>query len=479
MLIGLLVPGYLWPQNLSQDSAERFIQTILDGKAVDGFVDANALETSRRLGIHYENTEKYLISYEIDPGIRQRINRGELDYTLELTPLADDFVRLDFLTLAPDYQQSYFFKHGKMVPPVTFYCRAWPTLSSRFFRFHISNPDAFNAWCMMNLDDFVLATANMLQLAEPQVKLLQTQKIDYYLCKDPQEIKELTGFDTRGMYNLAYDYIITTFNAHYHELVHLLVNYKLGTLPLYTHPFFQEGLAVALGGRGGKEPRVILELGRYLYQSGFMDYKELLNKTSFYQTDPSMSYPASGLYHCYLIAELGIERYLAMYRALSGTAQQVDDMNMSPDELPEQAHWQTFLDGFAKSPVIRFEQPGENSNLIFQDHSSIIRADSDRYYFQIRDTLLVPSKSTFEGYQSIKFDEIMPGQYNQEKYLIIAGPEEISVYNLYSNNLVASYALAFSIPPVPVPQEDGYFLFSIDKGCFDEPLEDLLGHDLN
>jgi hypothetical protein len=142
---------------------------------------------------------------------------------------------------------------------------------------------------------------------------LKKEKIIYILCKDEDEIEKLTGYKARGMFNLAYDYVISTFNCHYHELLHLLMNYKLKNIPPYTHSFLQEGFAVSFGGRGGKEPEVILNLGCFIAESKFLEYKELLSLDKFRNFDVSMSYPLSGLYNNFIISNFGIDNYLKLY----------------------------------------------------------------------------------------------------------------------------------------------------------------------
>ncbi len=44
------------------------------------------------------------------------------------------------------------------------------------------------------------------------------------------------------MYVVSHDIVVSTYSAHFHELAHLLMNFKLKQPHLYTHPFFLEGL---------------------------------------------------------------------------------------------------------------------------------------------------------------------------------------------------------------------------------------------
>lgn len=138
--------------------------------------------------------------------------------------------------------------------PSNYYSQGWKTTESRFFKFYISTPELFNAYTAERLDNFVLKMSSVLEYSEEDLALLEKEKIFYYFCKDDFEIEKLSGFKTLGIYNLASDLIITTYNCHYHEICHLLMNYKIKNVPLFTHPLLQEGFAVAYGGRGGREP---------------------------------------------------------------------------------------------------------------------------------------------------------------------------------------------------------------------------------
>ena len=84
------------------------------------------------------------------------------------------------------------------------------------------------------------------------------------------------------------------------------------------------------------------------------------------------------------------------------------------------------------------------------------------------------SKPLIQRYKSKKCKEIVPDyRYNGEKYLITADANEISVFNLYTNNLIAKFVSSFSIPVKNVPQKEGLWEFSILKTVFDENISSL------
>ena len=463
-------------QALARDQAESFIQTLIANDDLRGFVDQSELEISGRLGIEYEGVDnKFLISYDIEDSIKTSIRRNELDYTIDVVDLEDDYSRIVFSIPELSYQREFYFKGQRYISPISYYTRDWKRLESKHFRFLISDTTLFNLYCVDNLENYFLKIAGVLNFDDRKLREVEGQKIYYLLCKDQEEIELLTGFQTRGMYNLAYDFVISTFNAHYHELLHLLMNLKLQRLPLYTHPFFQEGFAVAFGGRGGKEPEVILGLGLFLYNSKMLDYSSLLSKRGFYQVNASLSYPVCGLYSKFLVEQIGIEEYLKLYLEYSGTADEVEKMEIDEKKSPEAVAWHEFIDHFSQRKAVDFEDSEIQAKLLQDGSSARVFEDSLSYYFDLRDTLLIGADTSFREYRSRKFHDVFKTrEYQGEKYLILADSNEISIYNLFTNNLIANYVSAFSDRHSPVPCENGWYRFRVSKCVFGAELRDIL-----
>ena len=85
--------------------------------------------------------------------------------------------------------------------------------------------------------------------------------------------------------------------------------------------------------------------------------------------------------------------------------------------------------------------------------------------------MLINSNERIEKYKSKLFNEHFPDRnYNSEKYLIIANQSEISIYNLYSNNLIGKYVASFSFPPRTVLLKDDFLEVVVKKDLFDEEL---------
>jgi hypothetical protein len=471
-----LLNFFLSAQILSRKNAEHFVHDLIwNPDSIQSWFDENSLSTAHRLGIEYQGMAcKNLISYDLEDSLKQLIKQKRLQYSIILETPVQGYTHLVLRFDRYSLSRDFYFLNQQVVSPFAYFSRHWWTRESKYFRFILSDTTLFNSYCIRQLELFVSDMATRLGFEQPEIQTLQENKIFYFLCRDEDEIERITGFRTRGMYSLAYDAIITTYNAHYHELLHLLINFKLHHLSLYSHPFLQEGLAVAYGGRGGLNWRVALPMGRFLINSQFVDATTLLNCQDFLQLDASLSYPVAGLYTRFLMDTMGSDFYLELYREHNGTADDPAVRQILPAELPANSIFRSYLSYSSKQEVISLELPSPQSRIITENDSVNVFQDDHKYYFLLQDYFVLGEDKHFPGYASKKFNEILPHQaYQGEKYLINVRADEISVYNLFTNELIASYIASFVLPPVPVPKQEGRYYFSIDKTVFEEPLEML------
>lgn len=472
-LILLLIPFVCLFSQQIDDSGEKFIRALISGEEnIVDYIDQDELKISKRLGIEYENLpNKYLLTYDIDESVKAKINSGQLTYTLEPIALEDDFSMINFRIAEQNYSKTFYFKDEKFISPIRYFSRNWISQESKYFHFIASDPTLFNSYSIAQMDMFFESMANILNLSNKEKRIVKKEKIYYYLCKDQNEIQDLTGYNARGLYVVAHDYLVSTFNTHTHEAAHLLINFKLGTVPLYTHPFLQEGFAVANGGRGGKDKNVILNLGEFLCQSSFLTPDAILDGNEFYQNSASMTYPVSGLYNKFLLQALGSKKYLNLYLKYSSSNPGIRKSVIDKRDLPSNSDWEQYLEHPTLSSI-EFET-SQDTHLIYDKGLFQIYQDSDYYYFKAKDTLLIGSNDHKTSYHSKLFKQFFPKQtYNGEKYLIIVNEQEISIYNLFTNNLVDKYTSSFTLSGQTVPYEDGKYVFRVEKGVLDG---DILG----
>lgn len=419
---------------------------------------------SHRLGISYQtDIPKFLISYLPTDELRLKALNKDINYVLSYKALEENYGSLTLQFDDPQHSQfTYYFYTDSYVSPITYFTRNWKVIESKYFQFRVENPTQLNEYSIAALDAFVDSCGAILTLSNENMALLAREKILYVLTESEQSIKNITGYASRGQYNLPYDAVISTYNAHFHEVAHLLINFKIRMPKLYTHPFLQEGIAVALGGRGGLSPEPLFTFSDFALQSGFLEVGDLLSLSGFAQIPPGMSYPIAGFVVQNFIEEHGFDTFIRLYKQYS--AQKFDDIPSIENEdfeieVLNSAPYKSLnlLDeDFEFTSLSKLATLGNNS----------IYEDAEAYYFIVADTLLIESDLHLSNsnYLSSKFEEVFPDQeYHQQQYLLIVNDAEIAIYDLFTNTLLTNFVAGFQINPTPLRSEDTYIKFSIDK----------------
>lgn len=462
----------LYAQHSEKSIKDFFEAFVSDSASLHSFIDNEDNLKSKRLGITYENEKnKFLISYDVDPRIKEAVKRGELTYDLKIEKIDYDFSKVHFKIEKINYSKIFYFRNSKFISPTTYFTKDWNSITSEYFTLYYSNPTLVNEHSIKELDNFVESMCDVLNVSLKDKKELAAQKINYFLCKDAEEIEKITGFNTRGLYIIAFDEIISTYNFHVHEICHLLINFRLKHLPLYTLPIYQEGFATLYGGRGGLGANVLSDIGYFLLKSNFLSIRSILSKKDFAQEDASLTYPVASLFNSFLINELKIEKYLELYKQNSGDEKYISTLQTNLSQF--ESRFNKFLDEYTPVDYIKFDfEPF--AKVIAQTESIMIKESNDFYEFETTSNLSFGNKNHNENFVSKKFLEIYPDhEYNNQKYLITVNKSEINVYNLYTNNLIASYSSGFSLNPQNVKSDNGVFKFAIRKIIFDEDLKAL------
>ncbi len=469
---------FAWLNNISaqvftEQEAKSFIVALLNNSDnLQSFIDSTELQLSQQLGITYLDTKhKFLIANNIETSVKQKLLSRELKYTYHIKDFADNYNKLILEIPKMELNFEYFFHNSKLISKPHYYSKNWRTVTSKFFTFHISDTNLTNSFAINNFDAFVDSMMIVLNCSNEEITNLEQKKIHYFLCKDKSEIKRLTNYSARGLYFLAFDYIISTFNSHYHEVAHLLMNYKLQRLELFTLPLLQEGFAVAYGGRGGKEPNVILNMGSYLISSNFIDYNQLLSKENFYKFNVSLSYPVAGLYVKFLIKTFGITKFLELYKQYSANPSRIDSISLANDDLPDRTEWIQFVKNNSNNDFIILTNISidELKTPIAKGDNYSIYENGKAYIFKIKNSILISVKNNIKNYKSPLFTELYTNKkYENQKYAVMATANEVSVYNFHTNNLVAKYVKDFSLDNKEIRKDNDLFLFAIRKKIFNE-----------
>lgn len=455
-----------------------FFNDAAAGKDISNYLLPEESDIAVRLGISYSGiTNKSLIGNEIPAGDAAYIKKHPDDIHLTYFPLEDGFTKVHAGLPSRFFEMEFIWKGNYIVSAPWYYSRNWERSDSKYFNFIYSKPENYNGYAAAFMDSEVEKIAQQLNYTQADLERLAAKKILFFLCNEKEEVEQLTGYEARGIYLLSHDYIVSSYNTHVHEVAHLLMNYKLKNLPLYFHPFLQEGFAVAMGGRGGKSVETILRLGSFTVQSGFGDYPAILSISGFIGENSSLVYPLAGIYTTFLLNKIPLDDYLQIYTKYEGEKLLDKSVTIDSTLLPTYDEWNDFIDAYDREEqqIILTGIPDE-STVIVNEPGLVISEKNDYYYFKTDSDLLIADDVQYPGYQSAKFYEIYPkGSYNGEKYLITVTEQEISLYNLLTNTLNGKYALGLSLTMQPVPKEEDCYTFGIRKDLFDEkPLAEFI-----
>ncbi|MCH9023928.1 MAG: hypothetical protein IH931_01220 [candidate division Zixibacteria bacterium] len=372
--------------------------------------------------------------------------------------------------------------------PQDIYSRDWPVLETEYFRIHV-HPDVQKFINTINLeeaDKFVERMIDSLELGDYDIRHLGSVKIEYFYCNSDKTVKTITGRRTKGIYDKASSDIISSFFPHYHEIVHLLTDYKMRSLPLFVHPLFEEGLAVYMGGRWGKSMAALSPLGIFLYKEGITPLDSLLAYSSFKSNAESdLAYPLAGIFTRFLIERIGHTRYLALYRKMSGSFDQVSAMPVDSVKARvlralDISGWDKFAEIFDKyiselQSKHQLGRPGttESGSVTVSVNGIKVKETDDWLSFEIDTKIAGTSKGTlFFGRDeklkeavSVMFSEHFPereslGGY---RYAIRFDSNEAGVYDYATSHLLGKIINSLAPSPEYYNEESHILAFRFRK----------------
>lgn len=446
LFIFCLIMSYLMSQ--VNESMMRITEKLIRGDELAPYeIDNDYRISCHRLQISYkEVANKEIIGLEsfseMRPYLNSRqtkINETRLDSVFSMLTLKNTNVS----------DKSIYFRNHRLVSSAFYHKTHCQSFNGEYVRFYYTDKSRFNQFAARNLDDEI---QSFLRLSgkisnSAKVNLLKKEKIHYIIVRDMDEMEKITGYRTNGIALLNEDTVVSIDPAHFHEVVHILINFIRDNPPLFTHPLFQEGLAVALGGRSGRSAETMLEAGDFLIKSGFVSVNDLLTTENFNQTDPSLSYPVSA----YLVkSEInkGFESFLNLYNKYSCNAIKFNTLTINKKDLSNDSEREKFYQTQFKILTIN----DKKDKLIFKNNRcKIYEYSSTKKQKSIFKIVLKKGSFSFSdpinvnGYQSRIFKENCPERvYKQEHFLIKADENEVILYDLYLDKILFMISNGFS-----------------------------------
>ena len=512
LLFSALVGSRATCQQVEHSSSAPMLSSYFDMIASGNYESAGyfwnraAQERSSKFGIQYEN-----VPLKIDctsPVVNNlRVMKDFLQPPVRRVEdlLDGKYQKLYYSAIVQgeNIEHIYYAQHdGKyywLIYPQDIYAGDWPVKESEYFRVHI-HPDVekyCNAIMFEEADRFVAQMGDSLRLTTYDMRHLQSTKIDFYYCAADEQVAQITGQRTRGVYDKASSDIISSFFPHHHEVVHLLVDYRLRNLPLFAHPLFEEGLAVHYGGRWGKSTESLMPLGIYLYNEGLVSLDSLLSYQSFKNNaEADIAYPLAALFNRFILEKIDKEKYFALYRKLSGSYQElsalpVDSVKARISRALSFSNWDKLVSAFneylktykANAYVFIPGNSGKGKDLI-NGKSVVVKNNGDWLEFEFetgaetKGNLLFgqieKSKAAvsamfsehygdeipFEGFRyGVRFDANEAGLYDYSTNLLlakyIAGVDPSEKYINHQSHKV-TFRIRKSLTNGVLPSETGY-----------------------
>ena len=397
------------------------------------------------------------------------------------------------------YFAQYDGKYFWLTYPQDIYGAGWTIKESEYFRVHI-HPDV-EKYCtglmFEEADRFVAQMGDSLGLTTYDMRHLQSAKIDFYYCSSDEIVAQMTGQRTRGVYDKSSSDIISSFFPHHHEVVHLLVDYRLRNLPLFGHPLLEEGLAVHYGGRWGKSTQSLMPLGIYLYNQGLVSLDTLIGYKSFKNNaEADIAYPLAALFNRFMLEKIDKEKYFALYRKLSGSYQELstlpdDSVKLWVSSALSFGDWDKLTSAFneflktykTNDYVIVPGNSGNGENLI-SEKGFVVKNNGDWLEFEFdagtetKGNLLFGQIDTSQAAVSAMFTE----QYREEipfeghRYGVRFDANEAGLYDYGTNMLLAKYIAGVDPSDAYINQQNHKVAFRIKKNLTNGVLPSETGY---
>jgi len=467
--------GLIYAQSIPQ----KFIDALIyDKPEIIEYVNKDELKRSERLGIEYDGVKnKFLIGGDIPAELKEDIKSGKYKYEATEKPLADTYTEVTFKVPDASYSKVLYFQNG-FITTSAYRSHLWEKAESKYFSNRLQEPKYFNDYCKRRLDEFVDMVADTLGFTISEKRILEKEKIIYTFYADENEVESITGFKAKGIAMLGSDEIVTSYQTHFHEVAHLLINYKLKKLGLYTLPFFMEGFAVAVGGRGGMAPRVVTDIGAFLQTTKFLTYDSILTNEQFYNNDANMTYALAGLYNSFLLSEIGSEKYVSLYREMNGSLDQVRSIITDEIKLPSHEKFQGFLDTYNEVKILYVDEKDTSKIPVSIDGSagSFIKSGEYIKFFSTKKYKIgFGEVSTDRNYISRKYEELYKNNnYSNSKYCIIVDEKTVDIYNLFNDELIFSYNKGLAITQLTLPKKNMFYKFFIKEKVFEDNFFDKI-----
>ncbi len=374
--------------------------------------------------------------------------------------------------------------------------KSWPIVETQFFIIHYHPETPPEELARAQLDAFVVDTLCKLDPSESLQPQLETDKLEYYLCTDLM-VQKLTGYPTKGMADLSGRAVISSHFPHFHELAHLLIDLLMSERPQQILPVVQEGSACLLGGRWGRSPDTILFTAWVQHNFSMGDLEDVLTYEGFHSNPQGtdVAYPLGAVLCDLVRREVGWSGVLELNRQLSGSPEIIRSLSKSQileiiagicgwENGDSAAKLQKKVDslwaGYRRCGI----EPATEANHQEFEMEIVSDTGSARLFSgEVAKTIEVNSRERLvfllspptqnPGFSSQIFADHFPGkEYLGEHYGLRCEPDNISLYDYASNQLLATWVAGFTQEMGAMANGPQTLKFQVDA-AFNDALDKL------
>ncbi|GAB4324541.1 MAG: hypothetical protein Kow0074_17600 [Candidatus Zixiibacteriota bacterium] len=463
-------------QSQPKDVVQEYIANLIheEWAAAEGMWHHDDLRRSERLGMIYLGAPLKIDCVSPLIPLLNGVRSGDVMFGYGEVTVSDSVavvpirIRAGVDAIEHRYHLLQTSEGWKLISPLTAYARSWDHRDTRYARVFYADSSLLNDHALAELDRFVERIAGLLEIFDDDLRHLQNLKLEYYLCNEEQ-IKQITGYAVHGMTSLPMDAIVTRHLPHYHELVHVLTNYRLRQVPLHTLPIVQEGLAVALGGRWEKSADVLLQFGAFMLEQNLVNLDSVLTGDGFQLSAGSLdlSYAAGGLLARWLITSYGAAKFLHLYQRLSTPDTELNEWDAGHiqheiSRMYQMPWWKIVaaVGEFAAAnghgrlhpgaeipsgdPVVSLPANGTHVNVWESGDAYVFEINAASDHPNVAILFRDKSEPVSTTYESRMFARHLPDvPYDQSRLGLIVTNAEAGLYDYYTNNLIEKYVLSF------------------------------------
>ncbi len=418
--------------------------------SITDFLTATTLNNSNKHGICYNIPyNKFLIG---NIALKDYANQNpQLQVSHPLVEVEDSYYH-NYSEVNGQRGYEFYISGNKVVSRVDYFTRSWEHFDSEYLTYHFPKDWPIPPEAMQILDKRIESFFSYFPQQNHELDSLGVKKLDYFYCPDLDTIEDLTSYKTRGILLLNQDYVISTYPAHFHEVTHFLINYYLKSNELYTHTFLQEGLAVAIGGRGGHSTQALMEAGKFLIDTGMVNYTDYYDVAMFRAEHPSLSYPVAGLLTRVMLDHYTSQEYIALYKKYSnstGSFAKINELNWLTKDL---------IDDYMKDNSFRtifFSTAEQEYKNIYSSETLNISVSKEMLQFKCKGNINFDFKDN-------SFNESENGRYS-----LNCSNEEIKLTDNLLDEVICCWSINFTLSDEQIPFVNGYYQFFLKKDVID------------